>query len=419
MLLFDVISNIRIEVQDADAEVFTADDLTRAVEKSVALMGRAIPKKAIVETTLSRSITGETLTIALDTGTLLYKPIKQGSEAIVDGSSVTKTRDTDYTIDYLTGIVTEIGTNLPNAEYTVAYALDLQLLDISSILSDFIRIEKVEYPATEFPPFDLVTREFLSIKGDTTLTSKKQLRIIYLDAWTAPTASADGDYPEHLNDAVIIGSAGQALLFKAEKYLQQVITLYEEADTELDSVAAQVTAAIEAIVLAETAFSDAKTTLGGADTPIGDADSAADKVTTEVAAAKDFLTDGKPLINVATRGDTVGQTYGLYANSQTALANTYISEAVQRLAIAGEWLRKAGQEEGIGANYLNDATQRLNIAKTYFDKSARKEALATQYLSASGRYLASGQAKIDQFLAMLGTRVEFQPVSTMTAQPSY
>jgi len=234
MILSEMLTSLRIELQDAgEPQLWEDDELIRAIEKSVSLMSRLLPKRSIVETTLVRAFTGETLTIAANTGTLLYKPIKVGSVAITG-----KTLDTDYRINYITGIVTEIGSNLPDTDYTVGYELDLQMLDISSLLSDYIKIERIEYPAGNSPP-SLVTADvfgdFLVFRGNVSLTENDHLRIIYLGRWTIPSLDTEGDYPSNLNDAVIIGSSGQALINKAEKYTQlsastvtDILTLLEE-----------------------------------------------------------------------------------------------------------------------------------------------------------------------------------------------
>jgi len=41
--------------------------------------------------------------------------------------------------------------------------------------------------------------------------------------------------------------------------------------------------------------------------------------------------------------------------------------------------------------------------------ATRRETAAARYLDAAGRYLASGQAKINEFLGALGFRPEMQP----------
>lgn len=165
MLLPEMLDNIRIELRDTDPDsyIHEPDDLVRAIAKSVSLMSRLSPKIGMVETTIVLSITSETLTISSNTGTLAYKPIKSGSLTIPN-----KTLDTHYRINYLTGVVTEIGSGLPDADYTVSYELDPQMLDISSLLPDYIKIERMEYPVGDtpaaYPPFD-VFQDLIVLRG--------------------------------------------------------------------------------------------------------------------------------------------------------------------------------------------------------------------------------------------------------------
>jgi len=231
-----MIGNLRIELQDMDADVYNEDELVRAVDKSVLMLSRIIPSRQIVETVLTRDINSEALTIASSTGTLTYTPIKKGSVAITG-----KVEDTDYRVNHLTGVVTEISSNLTDGAYTVSYELDSGMLDISDILSDYIKIEKVEYPVGDNPPtyltFDLYG-DFLVVRGAGSFADDDRLRIIYLTRWTAPTITAEGTYPTHLDNAIIIGSSGHALMFKAEKYVQLAADAVVDIDTELTTMAA-------------------------------------------------------------------------------------------------------------------------------------------------------------------------------------
>lgn len=424
MNLTEMRAEIRTELSDTGT-FFSDAEIDRAVQKCVSLMSRFIPKRVIVETTITRDITGETLAISSDTGTLTYKPVKAGSLEIPN-----KTLDTHYTINYMTGVVTEIGSGLPDTNYTVSYSLDPRMLDISSLLPEenYIKIERIECPVGDDPP-TLVTFEVfgetLLVKGkDTGLTEDEHLRIIYLKPWTAPIevpsvwalntvialnevrrpttanatgyyyectartgdfktggteptwgtvlggttsddaitwtcialSNADGDYPEHLDNPVIIGSAGQALIYKAEKYVQQVIT----------------------------DLGTAKTTLGNADTPLSDINSALDKVDTYLAGASDpsakkYLEDGDAYIVTSNAGQNVAENYGVFSAGAAAIALGFISEAIQRISEANAHISQ-GREE---------------------------HAIARSFLEAAGRYLASGQSKINEFLVSIGIKPEF------------
>ncbi len=289
MTLTEMLVDMRLEL--SDATTFWSDaELTRAVQKSVSLMSRFIPKRVIVEATITRSITGETLTISSNTGTLADKPVKVGTLSIPN-----KTLDTHYTVNYMTGVVTEKGSGLPDTTYTVAYDLDSFMLDMSSLIPEesYIKIEKIEYPAGVNPP-TIVTfeifGEFLHIKGkDVQLTKDRHIRVTYLKPWIAPITGTDGDYPEHLDNIVIIGSVGQALLIKAEKYVQEAITNVAASKTALDAVSAitmtsapdvssNLTKAGTALDAAVTRFASAVTEVAKMDTPLASSSTALGKV---------------------------------------------------------------------------------------------------------------------------------------------
>lgn len=439
MLLPEMVSALRTELQDevAGSYIWGEDELVRAIRKSTSLMSRLIPKRSMVETTIVRDINDEALTIASDTGTLAYKPIKVGS-VVVTGEVL----DTDYRINYLTGVITEIGSLLADGAYTVSYDLDPHMLDMSSLLSDYIKVERVEYPAGDepitLPTFDIIG-DFLILRGNVTLVENDHLRMLYLGRWTAPTPIAVGDYPSHLDDTIIIGGAGQALIFKAEAHTQTAITCIALSKTTLDDIVA-VTMATAPIITTETG--DADTALDAAaarfavavteadkiDTPLANAATALGKIAAEVVVAKGYLTTGAALINVGTRGEQVGRTYGDYSLAASGVADGYGKEAERDVALANSWEARAARETTIGNSYVNEAIQRLasasrlidkyqqelagdstevNYYRAQLEKAANYQTTARQYLEIAGRYLASGQSKINEFLVSLGLKPEF------------
>ncbi len=450
MILAELLTSLRIELQDTDEVVWKDDTLIRAMEKSINLMSRLIPKRAVVETTIVREVTDETLAISSNSGTLTRKPVRVGSLEIPD-----KTLDTHYTIDYLTGIVTEKDSGLPDGDYTVDYGLDPLMLDISSLLprENYIKMERVEYPAGDNPP-TLITfevfGELLLIRGrDVSLTEDRHLRIIYLKPWTAPTTTTEGDYPSLLDDAVIIGSVGQALIFKAEEYTQSAITSIAASKTGLDGISAvslatapdisgKITDAETALTAAIARLSAAATEVSKMDTPLGSANTALGKIATEIAAGKTYLESGDDLINAATRGEKAGSVYGEYAQVQAVLGQAYGREGEGYIVLANSWEAKAAREMGIGNSYLNEAIQRLTIVIRLLDKYRAEidtdtqgisyyavqlerargyETTARQYLEIAGRYLASGQSKIQEMLIMLGLKSELSKTKALSGQP--
>jgi hypothetical protein len=517
-----MLAAIRTELQDTDQDQFENDELIRAVDKSLSLMSRLIPKRAITETTLARSITSETLTIATSTGTLAYKPIKVDSLVITG-----KTLDTDYRVNYLTGVVTEIGALLPDTTYQATYELDSSLLDLSTFLTDYIKIERVEYPVGQTPTSNLTFDQYgniLAFRGTVTLATNDHIRIVYLAKWTAPTSTTAGDYPSHLDDALIIGSVGQALIYKAEQYTQLAASTTSDIITLLDTIPAMYTAVTLPTLTAPTA-----PTLATAPTPItistGSAPSAytisapsaptiaavpsaPSAYTPSYTAATDeftsvltelhsystlnadgLLDSGVALINSATRGDAVGATYGTYANVKVNMAQTILNTGIARLKqietdvnnyqakvtafgsevnayankISGDvgkyreeinaqslGVTNAGSSANVFQSVVSAEQAKANVyqsevssynatvsaqvnkfqsevsqyqnlvaasqflmgkytsqATTTIQQATSMATMSTSYLDIAGRYLASGQAKINEMLVMLGLKPEF------------
>ena len=515
-----MLSNIRIELQDMGETIYTDDELIRAIEKSVSLMSRMLPKRLSIETTVIRSIASESLVIASSTGTLAYKPIRKGSVTITG-----KVVDIDYQINYLTGVVTELGSRLSDGTYLTTYELDSSMLDLSSFLTDYIKIERVEYPVGNNPPtqvtFDSVGT-VLVFRGNVALTETEHLRITYLARWIPPTGDANGDYPSHLDDAVIIGSVGQALIYKAEYYTQKAATNTGAVVTALQAIATTLTmptltpptpptlatpptAPTLTMPASPTGYTVAKPSapsLPSAPTAptapalvFTDVDACFTAATAELVGAATrtadkFLEAGALLINAPTRGNNVGSIYGEYANSKVNAAQAHINAGMGRLkdiestlnlfstnvasygsavnsyantvsAIIGSY-RETINAEALGvsnaqagasifASQVNgqgvlvnkyqaevssfqstisaqvsdfqtkvasfqaqvaDAQNTLNAfqarANVVVSQVTQLSLQSTQYLDIAGRYLSSGQAKINEMLVSLGIKPEFQ-----------
>ena len=425
MVLTEMLASLKIEVQDNLADT---DELERAVVKTVSLMSRLLPKRSIVETIIGGAITGEALTIASNTGTLAYKPIKANSLKIPN-----KIEDTHFSVNYLTGIVTEIGSGLPDDTYTVSYDRDSRMMDISSVLPDYIRLERIEYPAGQDPPinptFDLIG-DYILIKGQkVTLSSAERLRLIYLGKWTPPTISENGDYPSHLDNAIIIGSAGQYLIYKAEKYVQNAISALSVLEAPTDyTIVKPSSPTLPDTPTAPIPPTPSYTAAEAAMTAVG----------TEITAAKDHHTSGVEVINAGTRGENVAANYGLYASTIMSGAGHRVNEAVARLrqieedltlyaskvtAFGSEVNTYANQVSGLISKYREDINNEVagvnnfgaQVTK-YQTQITEQEMKARNFLDIAGRYLASGQAKINEFLVMLGLKPEFYTSKSLSEQ---
>ena len=471
-------TKIRLELSDA-ATFYSNDEIDRAVSKTEALLARLIPKKNIVESTIVIDRTAETIAISSSTGTTAYKPVKYDSETFTNAAGTTMVRGTNYTLNYLTGVITEIGSLLPDAaDYAITYKQDAYRLDVSSLITNPIRITKIEYPVGDTPPtfisgYDLI-EDYIIFHSENTLQEDKHIRIHYDSQWTAAATTTDGEYPSHLDEVIIIGSAGYVNNFKAEKYVQLSITELGLVNAAADSMA--------------TPLSDINTALDKIATEVGYADTALDKVTTHLEtgvddsalgvlakitddiagmrtailtaqdAANTFLDEvdttdfgdathsaekmlktpvDSTLINALTTGDKVTQKYTQLAGTWVAIAQArtaaglaFVEEANSRLmnirshveeALA--WVRMGDSFTAEGAQrliaaqaYAAEASQRVAEVAAWAEQADRYALTSRGYLDIAGRYLASGTQKINEFFVMLGFKPELQHVTSQALQ---
>jgi hypothetical protein len=427
MKMPEMLDALRIEVQDTDKAIWDDVELIRAIDKSVSLMSRLIPKRAIVEAKIKVTITGETLTIASSTGTLAYKPAQYGTVEISD-----KTLDTDYTVNYLTGVITEVGSSLTDGSYTVSYSIDPYILDISTILSDYIRIERVEYPVGNQPPSFItplqeVFATYMVFKD--TLTEDKSIRITYLTYWTSPTATSNGDFPRSLDNAILIGSAGQALIFKAEKYVQSAVNAMTTLTVPTD---------FGIVLPSSPSLPTAPTAPTAPSLSFTDVSAAITAISTEITAAKGHITSGETVINTSNPGQNVSENYGNYAKAVFDAANTRVQEALVQLRIQEDNIQKyssqvtaygsavnayANEISGLSGVYREDInSQGTGVAEfsarvnKYTAQVNEQQMKVTNWLNIAGRFLASGQAKINEMLVMLGQKAEYNMYKTSPEQ---
>lgn len=372
MNLPNMINNMRIELQDRDttSREWEDDELERAITKTVSLLSRLMPQLAVDK----------------------------------------------FTLD------------------TVMFVNDDNILDISTVLPDFITIDRIEYPIDETPPtyptFDVLGTKII-FRSQQTFTDGDEIRIQYHKKWTPPTISANGDYPTHLDDTIIIGAVGQSLVFKAEKYVRDSAESYETLTAPA----------------AYTFVKPTSPTLPGAPSKpsaptisMTDVETLIDNLETDLTEAKTFLTTGETLINKSTRGNDVGKTYAAYSDSKNQAASVRKEAAyVQLQAILAAVQKYQGEVAAYGSevnSYASQVSGLVGLFKSEGDIESigagvyasqvqafvalvnGQGAKAAGLLEVAGRYLASGQAKINEFLAALGIKPESRPARAAAAQRS-
>lgn len=245
----ELIADIRIELEDST--IWAAADLNQAIEDTVSMLSRLKPKGNIQDKVVPASPTAETLTMASGTGTLAIAPAKPKSESIKNSEGTVLTKDTNYTINYITGVVTAV-TGMDDGDYTASYTIHPYFVKVTD-LSDTIKIQSVEYPAGEvpasFPGFDQI-QDWLVVKLGAAgqLSPGSHIHIHTLEEWIQPAASTGGDYPPHLDQAVITGSVGNALLNKSRKYRWLAAAALADCNTAIGNISVSVAVGIDSVV---------------------------------------------------------------------------------------------------------------------------------------------------------------------------
>lgn len=457
--LADYKTAIRYELSDAGT-FWSDNELAAAVSKIEGFLSRTIPKKMVKEFVYTHEVVDETLTISSSTGTLSNVPVEAKSEVLMSSNGLTRYyKGVDYNINYLTGVVTEIGSLLPDTTYKISYHKDPQRYPISiTNLPNLIKINRVEYPAGSIPTtyvtsFDWVDG-YLILNGTVVMATGNNIRIYYDAQWTGATTE-DADYPTTLFKTGIIGASGNALLYKAEKYIQTSITAITTLTPPTSPTLNTITAPSDYSVSKPTS-----PTLGSTITPVTPVtpsftavETALTAIATAQTAAIAYLTSGAALVNTLTVGDGVASTYGQYGNITMEGAGHRTNEAITRLKqievsvsnyVAQVQAYSAQIQEIIGSNtslvnkfseeienerlgvqnhaslvqkYQYDIEQNnILVAKyqqdvtKYNQQVQDRELTIRNYLDIAGRYLASGQAKINEFYQLVGIKPEIQQI---------
>lgn len=347
------------------------------------------------------------------------KGIAWDSETVTSSpAGTTYVRDTDYRINYLTGGIRYIsgGSMAAAGTYLVTYEMDDRILDMTSLLpkEDYIRIERVEYPVGSDPPtfltFDPLGEDLLLIKGSgVSLSEDYHIRVRYLKPWTAPATLSEGDYPKHLDNAVIIGATGQVLIFTAEKYVLAAVAALSSITAPTDYSYSAPTKPT-AISLSWTEYTKANDKISDLET--SEAGMLVDAVS--------YLTTGAALITTINDAERVAENYAAYAQTKLAVVAGYRELAraflEEQMAAVNNYIAATGVYNGEIAVQTGGVNNFAAQVQKY-DAEIRDQAMKVDYyLQAAGRYLASGQAKINEFLTMLGVKPEFFATKSSSEQ---
>ena len=412
MLSPEMVSRIRVDLDDKDEDIWNEEKIRSAIASAVSDLSRVLPQEKQYDHTLSFTVTAEEFTAAA-AGTyvaLANAMIEPQSETVTNAAGTTTyTRDTDYTMDYFNGEITIISTGDITAgdKPLIAYTKSKFGCSVSSITSELLRIDRVEYPAGCTPQSfvswrkwkDYLTLTSSTVGSQATLSNGKHVWVYYYADQTPPTATAAGSYPVFLDEVVIIGAESYALF-------ERVIDL-------LHAAVVDTTAAKTAIALIDVADGDVDTPLDDADVAlnlvqvaadmIADADTAFDAAAGEGALGAGFLQTGDNAIPTANVGKDVPENWARFAEAEAALMSQFNREGEGRVSMANA--------------IISEATQRIAIAQA---RTYGHDLVAEKYLSAVMSTLATVERvraeaveKRNMFWSVLNDKLQLRrPVST-------
>lgn len=378
------------------------------------LIQYGVKEFALVSGVVADEFTGGSAGDALDVGTgdadgtyvqLAYRPIKFGSETVSSGKL-----DTDYIMDYYRGRIAmkDGGSIVVSTVYTITYTRSRIDIDLSAIITDVLKVERVEYPVGSMPQkFNTpeVWGNILTLTGghDTQqeMSDYEHAIVKYYTSHSAPNAQSPASYSPVHDFSVELAAGAYALFMKALQYEHQAVT---------DQAAART---ILAAAGSSDAFVAAKASLALADSTLDSAIAAAiwtkistalDAIATAAAAADAFLVAasgqtpntylaaGVPFIDAVNDGKDVPENYASYAQRASELAATilqeasvYTNEAVVRLsqsdkytAAGRTWVEQALANLATIDRYTQQAAVYMQSASTCFELSDRFRAEALE-----------------------------------------
>ena len=446
--LLDLRSELRLELNDMAEDLWTDDELNHCIYRAIDNLSRHLPLEKIYEEMLVFAVTAEVFT-TLTTPTwiaLANKPIKPASLTVTNAAGTTTyTKDTDYVVDYSNGKIKYItGSSMAaSTGYLATYTKSQLGLDISSLISTAHRVTRVEFPVGSIPQkFSTfsIYGDFLFIQSQMTGTSQAQLTTDHIAIWyetaqSYPTESAAGSYPSLLNDLVMLGASGYALMILALESEHDSTSQITAITTVLADIAAlhTLTAAASAkyiTYLEDNTNEDAAfwmkkitTDLACLRSAMGDALAAAktnlglvftnslDKATTGAEAYLDTGDGNIAAVTAAPESDR----YVAYANARANIAmarinaiTQYLAEAASRQADLQTYIQQSEGWANIARGFGEEATFHLRQIEQKIAEAGMRAESTQGSLVLSDRYRTEGQSRLNEFESKLRNRAEYR-----------
>jgi len=351
-------TDIRIDLDAVgDTTNFSNALIDRAVQRAVRDLSRYIPNEKVLDLLIDTSISDDSFTSSQGNAVALdNKFIKPESEVVhtaVSKGGTKYTRDTDYTMDYANGTITDLaaGSMADSTTHYVSYTVDEITAPLSSLSSDLLKVHKVEYNPINLPQqfyTFAVWGDTLFIRGrrdseQPQLLDGKHLWIYYYVQHTAPTASANGTYPQELDEVVVKGALGYLMRAKASSFA-------------LDGKGHHSSAAVQ-LAAAHTAMENIRTIIDSANAHFTNMDTNVDSSVTELAAIlgdlKGTTGTGDPLYET-----DLGNTASDLATTTLAEINTFLTTS------SADALAQLTDIQNLASGPLKDADTEHDAAVT-------------------------------------------------------
>lgn len=442
MNLADIRTNITLMLSLTGTPEISDAEIDRAVVQAVATLSRFFPRELVYQTTYFEDITAESFTsnAAHATNTALAnKPIRYASETITNsGATVTYVRDTDYEMDYINGNIRTIssGSMSLSTSHLATYKMDGTIIDLSADLTEPITIDRVDILIAEEVPSELegwrIFGDYLEItarglNSQRRIVDNASIRVYYTAQHVEPLASANGSYPAFLDEVVLIGTSGYALLIEMNQRLHAAVADLTSARTRLGSIAAIHTVVGTTLTdLMTTEYTALRASLASAkaefvlanaqlDVPVAasaeleDAKTAVELGVTSIAKVSAILDIAntladkvEALLNGAT---TSAESYLDIANAELLLGNVALDVMPVELSSgtrnADNYLDQGdGKIDGIntgedvGNLFQRFAGSKTQMAQTYGQEAAARYEHGRTLISLAGGYSTAAQAMI-------------------------
>ncbi len=397
---------------------WTDELLDGAVARAVEDLDRLFPLEKIDGKTLIFDISSEVWDSGTlgSTVTLANQRLRPKSEKVTDTTGITTyVRDTDYTMDYALGTIIALASgSIPGsqADLEISYKILEVYLDLS-LLTDLIRIVRVEYPAGNIPGDfqsfftwgDFLVVTALGVTTQSRLGEREHAWLYYHAKHTLPKVDAESSWPPQIDEVVIKGAEGYSLMTKALELrhssrnrltvalntLADIAAIEAEIDTALANTASQASSSTGDLADIDGYIVDMIATLSAAAGFLASAGDAVVSATNQAALAATAITSADADLSIAE--GKLSDVDGLVTDAAALLASmeTYVAQATPHLDIA-----KSNLSTALGK--IDISTLSTNAAEFDLIEAATKIRAATDAVEEAEFY---NKTKVDSLISAL------------------